>query len=115
MSHLLSTAVLLLGLGLVVIVLFLVRRTPVSGASAMKLLARLSLDHRRALYMVQIGDKILVLGAGEGGLTRIAELNAAELDLPETEAGWRALIPAAWVNPRVVAAKPSPANEGREA
>lgn len=101
MGHVVSTSLLLLGLGLVVLLLLLVRRAPLSGPSAMKLLARLPLDHRRALYMVRIGDKVLVLGASEGGMSRIAELGADEVDLPVPDAGWRSMMPRNWLPARI--------------
>ena len=46
----------------------------------MRLVGRLPLDARRALYLVRVADQVLVLGASEAGLTKLAELNASSLD-----------------------------------
>lgn len=49
-----------------------------------KVLERIPLDARRALYLVQIGERVLLLGGGDGAApTLIAEL--AEDELPELE------------------------------
>ncbi len=48
----------------------------------MQLLGRLPLEPRRAICLVKIGDKLLVVGTSEAGVTKLAELDAAEL--PET-------------------------------
>jgi flagellar protein FliO/FliZ len=46
----------------------------------MRLVGRLPLDARRALYLVRVADHILVLGASEAGLTKLSELSASDLD-----------------------------------
>ena len=45
------------------------------------MLGRLPLEPRRAVCLVRIGEKVLVLGTSEAGVTRLAELTAS--DLPE--------------------------------
>jgi flagellar biosynthetic protein FliO len=49
----------------------------------MTVLERVSLDPRRALHLVRVGDRVLVLGASEEGLRTLAELPASELALDE--------------------------------
>ena len=45
----------------------------------MELLATLRLEGRRALYLVRIAERTVVLGASEGGMVTILELDPAEL------------------------------------
>ncbi len=45
-----------------------------------RVLERVPLDGRRALYLIEIGERVLLVGAGEGGAPAlIAELDASEL------------------------------------
>lgn len=45
-----------------------------------KILERVPLDGRRSLYLIEIGDRVLLVGAGEGGAPAlIAELDPKEL------------------------------------
>jgi flagellar biogenesis protein FliO len=37
------------------------------------------LDGRRAIYLVEVAGRCLVIGAGEGGLQTLAELDPAKL------------------------------------
>ena len=67
------------------VVLYGARRMGVGRASgSIRLVGQLPLDARRAIYLVRIGESVLVVGASEGGLTKLGEVPAA--DLPqETE------------------------------
>jgi flagellar biosynthetic protein FliO len=50
------------------------------GQGRLRVLERLPLDPRRSLYLVQVGEKVLLIGAGEGGAPAVlAELDAKEL------------------------------------
>lgn len=56
----------------------------VGQGKRVKVLERISLDARRQLYLVEVGGKVLLLGAGDGAAPRlISELDPA--DLPELE------------------------------
>lgn len=56
------------------------------GGKRIKVLERVPLDARRALYLVQIGEKVLLIGAGEGAAPAVlTEIDAAKLP-PEPEA-----------------------------
>lgn len=59
------------------------------GASArgrhMTVIERVALDPRRALHLVRVGKRVLVLGASDEGLRTLAELAADELELDERE------------------------------
>src|SRR5438093_13707437 len=47
------------------------------------LVGQLPLDARRAIYLVKVGANVIVVGASEGGFTKLAEMAAS--DLPESE------------------------------
>ena len=52
-----------------------------------RVLERIPLDARRALYLVQVGDKVLLLGGGDGAAPSVLrEMDASELP-PEAERG----------------------------
>jgi flagellar biogenesis protein FliO len=71
--------------GLAFVVLYGARRLGVGRASgSIRLVGQLPLDARRAIYLVRIGESVLVVGASEGGLTKLGELPASELP-KETE------------------------------
>ncbi|MGE0326930.1 MAG: FliO/MopB family protein [Polyangiaceae bacterium] len=86
-SYLVETLVTLLAvIALAVLVLYAARRVGVGRQSGpLQLVGRLPLEGRRAVYLVKIGSKIVVIGASEGGLTRLTELDEAELDLDTKE------------------------------
>lgn len=42
----------------------------------------LPLDARRAVYLVQVGEHILVVGASESGLTKLGEVPAGDVATP---------------------------------
>jgi hypothetical protein len=50
-----------------------------------RVLERIPLEGRRALYLVELGDRVLLIGAGEGGAPALlTEIDAADLPpLPE--------------------------------
>lgn len=54
----------------------------------MRVVARLPLEPRRALYLIEVAGEYFLVGAGEGGLSTLAELSpesvrAALASLPE--------------------------------
>lgn len=59
-----------------------------------KVLERVPLDARRALYLVRIGDRVLLIGGGDGASPNVlAELDPDELpELPEEPASFGALL-----------------------
>lgn len=81
-SYLLQTLLTLLAVGAVAVVMVVFGRRAGMGRpqGPMRLVGQLPLDARRALYLVRVGQRVLVVGAGEGGLTRIAELAGDELE-----------------------------------
>jgi flagellar biogenesis protein FliO len=77
-GYIVETFVTLLGvIVLAVLVLYGGRRLGFGRASGpLELVGRLPLDARRAVYLVKVGKLVYVVGASEGGLTRLGELDA---------------------------------------
>jgi flagellar biosynthetic protein FliO len=92
-----SLAISLLSLGVVCVMAyaslrFLGRRGVGRPSGPIKIMARLPLDPRRALYVVETAGRCFLIGVGDGPMTMLAELGADEVkaSLPEpTEAGTR--------------------------
>lgn len=84
--YLVETFVTLLAVcGLAFVVLFGARRLGIGRPRGpIQLVGQLPLDARRAVYLVQVGERVLVVGASEGGLTKLGEVGANELPGPET-------------------------------
>ena len=84
-SYLVETFVTLVVVcGLAFVVLYGARRLGIGQPSgAARLVGRLPLDARRAIYLVKVGAKVLVVGASEAGLTKLAEMDEAELPKEE--------------------------------
>jgi flagellar biogenesis protein FliO len=66
-------------------------------ARVMKVRERLALDGRRAVYLVEVAGRCLVVGAGEGGLSTLAEVDPSALPADEPTAGawaeaWRRVV-----------------------
>ncbi|MFO0664864.1 MAG: flagellar biosynthetic protein FliO [Polyangiaceae bacterium] len=51
------------------------------------MLGQLPLDARRSVFLVQVGPKVLVVGASEAGLTKLSELEASELSTQAQSSG----------------------------
>jgi flagellar biogenesis protein FliO len=84
-GYLLETFVTLVAVcGLAFVVLWGARRLGIGRPSGpIQLRGTLPLDGRRVIYLVQVGGQVFVVGAGEGGFTKLGELPAAELPIPE--------------------------------
>jgi flagellar protein FliO/FliZ len=104
-SYLLETFVTLLAVcGLAFVVLYGARRLGVGRPRGpIQLVGQLPLDARRAIYLVQVGGQVMVVGASEAGITKLGEVAAAEL--PEVEPA--AAAPFADVLARVLGGKPA--------
>ena len=62
-------------------VLYGARRLGIGRPSGpIELVGQLPLDARRAIYLVKVGEHVFVVGASEGGITKLGEL--AEGDVP---------------------------------
>jgi flagellar biogenesis protein FliO len=80
-AYLIETFVTLLAVCvLAFVVLWGARRLGVGRPSGpIVLQGHLPLDARRAIYLVRVGPQVLIVGAGEGGFTKLGELPASEL------------------------------------
>ncbi len=79
-----SLAVSLVSLGVVCLIAyvslrFLSRRGLGRVSGAIKVLARCSLEPRRALYLVETAGRCFLVGVGDGPMTMLAEVGAAEV------------------------------------
>ncbi len=89
----------LLALGAVCILAWVVlrwsaRRGLGVGRGRVRVLERVPLDGRRSLYLIEVGARVLLVGAGEGGAPALlAELDPSELPPPaERAAGFGDLV-----------------------
>jgi flagellar biosynthetic protein FliO len=85
-EYVVQTAVTLVGIAILAwLVITFGRRVGLpKDEGTLRLRGRLALDARRSVYLVEVGDKVLVLGAGEGGISKLAELPGNAL--PERQA-----------------------------
>jgi flagellar biogenesis protein FliO len=82
-----QTGVTLLGVALVAwLLIYASKRVGLPRDDGVfKLRGRLALDGRRALYLVQVADRVLVLGASEAGVTKLAEFGGDVLPAASKE------------------------------
>lgn len=80
-GYLLETFVTLLAVcGLAFVVLYGARRLGIGRPRGpIQLVGQLPLDARRAIYLVQVGGQVLVVGGSEAGLTKLGEVAAKDL------------------------------------
>jgi flagellar biogenesis protein FliO len=80
-GYLLETFVTLLAVcGLAFVVLYGARRLGIGRPRGpIQLVGQLPLDARRAIYLVQVGNQVLVVGASEAGITKLGEVGANDL------------------------------------
>jgi len=85
-SYIVETLVTLVVVcGLAYVVLFGARKLGLGRASGpIRLVGQLPLDARRGIYLVKVGEHVLVVGVAEGGMTKLGEMPAS--DLPHEEA-----------------------------
>jgi flagellar biogenesis protein FliO len=86
---------------LAAVVLWAARRAGVGRpAGPITLVGRLPLEARRSIYLVRVGEVVLVVGAGEGGFTKLGEVPATSL--PASQASASSFVPFADVLSRVL-------------
>src|SRR5277367_1214791 len=107
----------LLVLGLVCVVAFVAVRVlgrwlstgRSRGAHLLDVVARVPLEPRRSLYVVDVAGKTLLVGTSEMGLSVLSELDAAEVRArvaPRTS--FADLVKQAWAKRRASRAEPAP-------
>jgi flagellar protein FliO/FliZ len=84
-AYLLETLVTLAGVcALAFLVLWGARRVGIGrGGGPIELRGHLPLDARRSIYLVKVGDRVYVVGVGEGGFTKLGDLPDTDLPRPE--------------------------------
>ncbi len=84
-SYLVETFVTLVAVcGIAFVVLYGARRLGVGQPSGdIRLVGRLPLDARRAVYLVRVAEQVFVVGVAEGGMTKLGELPASSMPLRE--------------------------------
>jgi len=87
-GYMIETFVTLLAVcGLAFVVLYGARRLGLGRPRGpISLVGQLPLDARRAIYLVQVGEQVLVVGASEAGITKLGEVGAKELPAPSPTA-----------------------------
>lgn len=75
------------------------------GAHLLDVVARLPLEPRRSLYVVEVAGKTLLVGTSEMGLSVLSELDAGEVRARAVERpSFGELVKAAWLRRRAVGA-----------
>lgn len=101
-AYVLQAIVTLLVLGLLAVgLVYLQRKATFSAARGpLELWGRLPLDARKTVYLVKVGEQVLVLGASEAGVRLLTTL--AVKDLPAPDPAQRTLLQGtllqSWVN-----------------
>ena len=87
-GYMIETFVTLLAVcGLAFVVLYGARRLGIGRPRGpISLVGQLPLDARRAIYLVQVGEQVLVVGASEAGITKLGEVDAKALPAPAATA-----------------------------
>ena len=111
-GYMLETFVTLLAVcGLAFVVLYGARKLGVVRARGpVALVGQLPLDARRAIYLVKVGEQVLVVGASEAGLTKLGEVAASGLPAEDAKPS----APFADVLARVLRTKPAPTPRAQE-
>ena len=66
--------------GVAFVVLYGARRMGVGRPHGpIELIGQLPLDARRSVYLVKLGEQVIVVGVAEGGMTKLGEFAAADL------------------------------------
>jgi flagellar biogenesis protein FliO len=80
-SYLLETLATLLAVcAVAALLLYGARRLGVGRPTgSVELVGRLPLDARRSIVLAKVGETVFVIGVGEGGMTKLGELPAADV------------------------------------
>ncbi len=102
-SFLTIMAMLALVLGAMGIALRVLRRYAVGGASTsgsvkMEIVQRLTLSQRQGIAVVRVGQRVLLVSMGDGGVHPIAELDENDLAAGATDQSGAAAIPVGIAN-----------------
>ena len=80
-AYLIETSITLVAVvAIAFLVLYGARRMGVLRARGpIRLVGQLTLEARRSIYLVRVGEQVLVVGACEGGMTKLGELDASHV------------------------------------
>lgn len=86
-----SLAVSMLSLGLVcllawVLLRWMSRRGVGQGMGPVKVLARCPIEPKRSVYLIEAGGRCFLVGAGDGAMNLLAEIDPKSLEQPERQA-----------------------------
>jgi flagellar protein FliO/FliZ len=86
-SYIVETFVTLLAVcGLAFVLLYGARRFGMGRArGGIELVGQLPLEARRSIYLVKVGETVLVVGASEAGFTKLGEMPVSSLPPAEVE------------------------------
>jgi flagellar biogenesis protein FliO len=118
-QYIVQTGMTLLGIALLAwLVLVAGRRIGLPREDEnLRLRATLRLDARRSVYLVEVAGRVLVVAAGEGGISKLAELPSdslrAEPRSPSTFREALSRVRAGWAKPSGEAPDESPERESR--
>lgn len=102
-SFLTVMAMLALVLGAMGVALRVLRRYAAGGASTngsvkMEIVQRLTLGQRQGIAVVRVGQRVLLVSMGDGGVHPIAELDENDLAADATDQSGASVIPAGITN-----------------
>jgi flagellar protein FliO/FliZ len=86
-KYVVETLLTLFGVIVIAVLLLMAARRVGVGkpGGPIRLVGRLPLDGRRAIYLVRVGQKVFVVGGSEAGLEKLGELPNDGLELPLEE------------------------------
>lgn len=87
MALLRMTLALALVCALAALVLWLLRRRQGAAPLGLRVVARLALEPRRTLYVIDAAGRYLLIGVGDGPMSVLAELDAAQVGVLEAHPG----------------------------
>lgn len=70
------------------------------GTGTMKVRARLTLEPRRTLYVVTVGEKTLLIGTSEQGISTLADISSEQLPEDVAAPSFAAMVRSAWQRPK---------------
>lgn len=102
-SFLMVMAMLALVLGAMGVALRVLRRYAIGGASVngatkMEVVQRLTLGQRQGLAIVRVGQRVLVVSMGDGGVHPVAELDESDITPVTAAVDGPAILPAGITN-----------------
>ena len=83
------------------------------STGTMKVRARLTLEPRRTLYVVTVGEKTLLIGTSEQGISTLADVSAEQLPEDVAAPSFAAMVRNAWQRPKATIVASAERNEAQ--